>query len=391
MAKGKTPAFKKSQKKEKLKDFETKREKGTLAQQIEELEKEISKTKYNKRTQGAIGLMKAKLAKLREKQTVRSGGGKKAEGYSVRKSGDGTIIIVGFPSVGKSTLLNKLTNADSEIANYAFTTLTVVPGILEYKHAKIQILDVPGIVEGAANGTGRGREVLSCAMNADMIMFLIDAFNPEHLKILEKEIYDTNLRINQHKPDVRITKTTKGGIQIGSTLPLTKLNKTTIQKVMREFKIVNADIVIRSDIDVDQLIDCIEGNKRYIKGITVLNKVDLCPEDKLEKVRKEVKPDLLISAETGYNIDKLKDLIFSRLDFIRIFCKEVGKKADMEEPLIMFRNSTILDMARKLHKDFEKRYKFARIWGKSARFDGQALRKTGHVLKDKDIVELHIR
>ena len=127
--------------------------------EIKDLEDKISKTKYNKSTQHAVGLMKAKLAKLKEKQEAR-GGGKKVEGFDVRKTGDGTVVLIGFPSVGKSTLLNDLTNAESKTASYAFTTLTVVPGIMHYGDAKIQILDVPGILRGAASGVGRGREVL---------------------------------------------------------------------------------------------------------------------------------------------------------------------------------------------------------------------------------------
>ena len=393
MAKGKEPAFSKSKKKQEMKEFETKREKSTISQQIVDLEKEIGKTKYNKRTQGAIGLMKAKLAKLKEKAEQRAGGGGKgkAEGYAVRKTGDGTVIIVGFPSVGKSTLLNEITNANSEIGAYAFTTLTAVPGLLEHKHAKIQILDVPGIVQGAASGRGRGKEVLACAMGADMVMFVVDAFHPEHYEILQKEVYDTHIRLNRQKPDVRITKTAKGGVRVGATVPLTKLDEDTIQKVFREFKIVNADVVLRSDIDVDELIDAIEGNKKYIPSITIVNKADLLDDPGKKKLQKELKPDLMISAATGYNLDKLKDLIFDRMNFIRVYCKEVGKKADLDEPLIMFRNSTLRDMCTKLHKDFVTKFKFARVWGRSAKFDGQTLRKLEHRIKDGDIVELHMK
>ena len=108
------------------------------------MEEELSKTKYNKRTQGHIGLVKAKIAQLKEKQVQRRKGKGKTEGYTVRKSGDSTVIMIGFPSVGKSTLLNKLTNAQSATASYAYTTLTVIPGMLNYRGAKIQILDVQG-------------------------------------------------------------------------------------------------------------------------------------------------------------------------------------------------------------------------------------------------------
>src|SRR3989338_4416018 len=242
--------------------YAKKEKNDTTVEKIKELEDLISKSKYNKRTQHAIGLYKAQLAKLRDKQKSRSAG-KKGEGYAVRKTGDGTVVLLGFPSVGKSTLLNALTNANSRVGSYAFTTLTVIPGILEHRHAKIQVLDVPGVVHGAAAGTGRGKEVLAVIRNADLVLILIDPFHPEHLNALLKEIYDFDVRINQKAPDVKIVKTSRGGINIGTTVKLTKMDKKTIEDVLREFKINNANIVIRQDIDVDQLIDAILRCSRY--------------------------------------------------------------------------------------------------------------------------------
>jgi len=69
--------------------------------------------------------------------------------------------LSGFPSVGKSTLLSNLSGVHSEVADYEFTTLTTVPGLIRYKGAKIQLLDLPGIIEGAKDGKGRGRQVIA--------------------------------------------------------------------------------------------------------------------------------------------------------------------------------------------------------------------------------------
>ena len=169
----------------------------TIRDKIKALEVEISTTKYNKKTQHHIGLVKAKIRKLKEKQAVRSAKKSVHDKYAVKRTGNATAIIVGFPSVGKSTLLNAITDAKSKIGAYEFTTLSVVPGLLQHKDAKIQILDVPGIVQGAAAGTGRGKEVLSVMRNADLVIFLIDVNHPEHLKILQKEVYDAHLRVNK--------------------------------------------------------------------------------------------------------------------------------------------------------------------------------------------------
>jgi hypothetical protein len=360
--------------------------------QIIELEKQIASTKYNKKTQHAIGLMKAQLSALREKRETRTTKkvGVAADGYAVRRTGEATVIIIGFPSVGKSTILNGLTNATSAVAAYAFTTLTVIPGVMHFKNAQIQILDVPGIVHGAASGRGRGKEVLSVMRSADMAMIIVDANFPEHYKALLDEIYETNIRINQRPPDVKIVKTAKGGITVATTVKLTKIDKEMVKEIAREFKIINADIIIREDIDTDQLIDSIQKNRIYMPALTVLNKIDMVNQKRLDELKKMIKPDICISGIKKQGIEELKEAIFKKLNFIKIYCKEAGKKADLNVPLIMFKNSTIRDMCRKLHKDFESKFKFARVWGKSAKFPGQKL-MLEHKVMDDDIVEIHIR
>ena len=112
-----------------------------------------------------IHIFLSKLARLRAQLLepapgAGSGGG---TGFDVSKSGDARIALVGFPSVGKSTFLSKITKTKSEVAAYSFTTLTAIPGVLEYGGAEIQILDLPGIIEGASEGKGRGRQVISAA------------------------------------------------------------------------------------------------------------------------------------------------------------------------------------------------------------------------------------
>jgi len=333
----------------------------------------------------------AKLAMLKDKSEQR---GKKTGGgddrFTVRKTGDGTCVLLGFPSVGKSTLLNKLTNAKSDIGSYSFTTLSAVPGLMEYKYAKIQIIDVPGIVYGAASGRGRGKEVLTMLRNADLILILIDAQAPSHYNALLKEIYETNIRINQKKPDVVVTKKDRGGLSVSSLVRLTTLDQKTIKDIAKLFKLNNGDILFREDINVDQFIDVLEGNRIYTKALNIITKSDLVNNNKLKEISKKIKPDVVVSAEQNIGIEELKDAIYEKLDLIRVFLKEVGKKPDMEEPLIMFKGCKIRDVCEKLHKDFISNFKFARVWGKSAKFDGQLFKKMDKVLEDKDVLELHI-
>ena len=355
-------------------------------EKIKNLEEELSKTKYNKKSQHHIGLLKAKIARLKEKHA--RGSSSATSGYAIQKTGDATVVMLGFPSVGKSTLLNKLTNADSPVAPYPFTTLTVIPGLLEYKHAKIQILDIPGIIEGASEGRGRGREVLACIRAADMIIILIDVMHPEQKAIIEKEMYIANIRLNQNRPNVLIKKKNKGGIDIASLVKLVKIDNNTIKVIMHEFKMFNADVVFKEDVTIDQFIDVIEGGRIYLKAVTLLNKIDLV--DNANEIKRNFNVDLCISAENGTGINEVKEMIFNRLGFMSIYCKRIGSKADLEEPLIMKKGQTLNDMCLQMHKDFVKKFKFARIWGKSVKFDGQKVIKLGHILAENDVVELHI-
>lgn len=355
---------------------------------IKELEDLIANSQYNKRTQRAIGLYKAQLAKLKVKEASRGKAGQ-SDGYSVRKTGDGTVVLLGFPSVGKSTLLNGITDAESEVGAYAFTTLSVIPGILDYKHAKIQVLDVPGVVYGAASGRGRGSEVLAVLRSSDLILILIDIKYPEHYKALLKEVYESGIRINSRSPDVKIKKTAKDGLKISKTVKLTHTNVDTIAAVLREFKINNADVVIRSNITIDEFIDCLEANKKYVPAITILNKIDMVSPERAKEIGREINADLLISAKNKFHMEELRELIYKKLNLMSIYMKEPGKEPDMGVPLIIEVGADVAGVCSKLHKDFVKKFKFCRVWGPSSKFGGQKL-SIKHKLKDGDVVEIHL-
>jgi small GTP-binding protein len=183
---------------------------------------------------------------------------------------------VGFPSVGKSTLLTTLTGTRSEAAAYEFTTLTCIPGTMKYKGARIQVLDLPGIIEGAAEGKGRGRQVISTARTCNMILVILDAGKPvTHKKIIEAELFGFGIRINQKPPDVKVIKKESGGIGYQESTRQTKgMNAEVCRVVLKEYKISCAEVILREDVTVDQFIDVIEGNRAYIPVLYVFNKVD---------------------------------------------------------------------------------------------------------------------
>ena len=184
-----------------------------LPEKIKKIEDDIHRTQVNKKTEHHVGLLRAKLARLKAEQEEQQSHGRLAAqiGYDVKKSGDATVVLIGLPSVGKSTLLNRLTNAKSKVAAYQFTTLEVVPGVMEYKGARIQVLDLPGIIKGASSGKGLGKRVLAVARSADLILFIVDVFQPEARGRAGEGAKTTGIRVDEKPPNVVIEKSAPGG------------------------------------------------------------------------------------------------------------------------------------------------------------------------------------
>ncbi|WP_435197242.1 OBG GTPase family GTP-binding protein [Natronomonas sp. EA1] len=366
-----------------------------LQEEIDAIEEEIANTPYNKSTEAHIGRLKAKLAekkdKLERQQAAGSGGG---GGYAVEKHGDATVALVGFPSVGKSTLLNALTNAESETGAYEFTTLNVHPGMLQYKGANIQLMDVPGLIEGAAGGRGGGREVLSVVRTADLVLFLLDVFEVDQYERLSEELYKNKVRLDTEKPRISVTKSHKGGIKV-TTADGVDLDENTIKEVLREYGYVNADVTLRQNLDIDQLVDALMDNRVYMPSRVAVNKVDLINPDYKAEVDAELQemgidPEdaIFISAEKEKGLDVLKEEIFQSLGLIRIYMDKPGRGVDYEEPLILTEGeNTVDDALAKLGGSFDDRFRFARVTGPSAKHDEQQVGRD-HELEDEDVLRI---
>ncbi len=363
---------------------------SALEEQITAVEEEIRNTAYNKATQLHIGRLKAKLAVLRLERETRAKGKGGGVGYSIRKSGNATVGLVGYPSVGKSTLLNRLTAADSETAAYDFTTVSIIPGMLRWGGASIQILDMPGLIPGASRGRGRGREVLSVVRATDLVLFLID---PEHpnLRALTAELEGAGVRINQRPPRIVIQKSDRGGLTVSSTVRLSHLAGGGAAQIAREFGLHNGSIVFREDATADQLIDVLAGNRVYLLAIMAVNKAELMTPAERTALAASLLPyePIFISARTGAGLDTLVDRIGTALRFIRIYVKPPGRPPDREEPVILRMGDSVAGLLRKLPGELDRGFKAAQVWGRSARFPGQTVGRE-HILADEDVVTVLI-
>jgi ribosome-interacting GTPase 1 len=364
-----------------------------LEEEIEAIEEEIAETPYNKSTEAHIGRLKAKLAEKKEELERKEAGGGGGQGYAVEQHGDATVALVGFPSVGKSTLLNALTNADSETGEYDFTTLDVNPGMLRYKGANIQLLDVPGLVEGAAAGRGGGQEVLSVVRAADLLLFVLSPFELQQYDRLRDELYETNVRLDEEPPSVSVAETGKGGIDITASSDL-DLSDSVIREVLRERGVVNANVVIRENVDVDRLLDGVMDNRVYLPSAVVVNKADLIDESYVETVHENLRsrgidPEdaVFVSGTEERGLDGLKQRLWDELDLIRVYMDKPGRGVDYEEPLVVDAGATVGDACEELGGKFRDRFRFARVTGPSATHDDQQVGKD-HVLEDEDVLRI---
>jgi small GTP-binding protein len=350
-----------------------------IEDQITKIEKEIRETPYHKGTEHHIGRLRARLSQLRDKlyqESVRKSGG--GEGFAIKKQGDATVVLIGSPSVGKSTLLNQLTNAKSKIAPYPFTTLTVIPGMMKYKGAMIQILDVPGLIVGAASGKGKGKRVLSVCRGADILILVKEIEKEEELKQIKDELHQAGVSLDQKQYKIKFKKTVKGGLKIKGLSKTSPLSLRTIEEIAKELRLINGEIIIEGDSNEEELIDALAGNRVYLSSLSVVNKIDLGQE------KLTVEDLILISAEENIGLEKLREEIWKKLNLMRVYLRKEGK-VDEDEPLIMKQGSTVKEALVKIHQDLVKEVKEVKLWGQSAQHPGQKV-SLSQSLRDEDII-----
>lgn len=359
-----------------------------ISERIKEIQDEMARTQKNKATEHHLGLLKGKLARLRAQllNPTSGSGASKGEGFMVSKSGDGRIAMVGFPSVGKSTLLGVLTGTKSEAAAYEFTTLDCIPGVLQYQGARLQLLDLPGIIEGAAEGKGKGRQVVAVAKTADLILLLLDAGKGvEQIGVLERELRAVGIRLNESPPNMSVSTKKNGGIQWTSSTTQTHLTDRMIKGICSDFKIHHAQIVIREDLTVDQFIDVLVGGRAYIPALYVWNKADVLSLRQIEMLS-ALENTICISCNYGFNTDgHLADVIWSKMSLMRIYTKLRGEEPDFSQALIVREGATVLDACNSIHRGLAHNAKYILVWGRSASHSPQKV-SLNHMLADEDII-----
>lgn len=244
------------------------------------------------------------------------------DSIAVRREGAAQIAFVGAPNAGKSSLLQALSSIQIKTGDYAFTTTRPVPAVTRIGGVLVQLVEIPGLLEGAAENRGGGRPLLGVLRGADAIVYCHDSAAPaEELHRVRAEVEGA-------------------GIVRPALLAATKADEAApgaLERIARNF----------SDLDV-----------------------------------------IPVSVLDDASLTALSDAIWSLTRLIRVFLRHAGERDD--DPVALPAPVTVLDVARSIHKDLEAECRGARLWGPSARFDGQRVGRE-HVLADGDTVEIVTR
>ncbi len=282
--------------------------------------------------------LKQKISQLKEEQERGKSGSKKAgPSYHVSREGAGQVMLIGPPNCGKSALLAALTHAKPEIAAYPYTTRAAQPGIMMWQDVPVQLVDLPPISSEFVPSW-----VPSVIRAGDAAVLVAD--------LSSDDVADAT------------------------------------EAVLERMAAAHTELV--GELPHDSLDESI----RHLKTLLAATKLDTeGARDRLEMVREWFEPRFPVSAvsvTTAVGLETLRDATYHLLGAMRVYTKAPGRAADRTKPITLPIGSTVLDLAREIHRDFEQTLKSARIWG-SGLFEGQVVGRD-HELQDGDLVELHV-
>ncbi|MGQ9456107.1 MAG: GTPase [Armatimonadota bacterium] len=313
------------------------REAKTIEEKIAALEEMYATLPKHKGTEKLQADIKSRLSKLRNKEKHEGRRGKRYDEYHVPKQGAGQIVMVGPPNSGKSSLLARLTGACPEIAEYPYTTRVPLPGMMEFEDIMIQLVDTPPIIPGCAD-----RSVIALARNADAIAVVLDVSDDTVIDYIEGIIDDmTKSRIRLTGFDCKQETSFAGEVQRRCLIVANKI----------DYPDACSNVEILRDLYSHQF------------------------------------PLQAVSATSGEGLENLRRALFTALGIIRVYAKQPGKPPDLDKPFTLNAGSTLIDFAAAVHRDFVKKLRMAKAWGRDIP-DGLQIARD-HVLQDGYIVELH--
>ena len=306
----------------------------TVPDKLAALDEMLATIPKHKGTEKMQADIKRRIAKLKQEASKRPSVARQASLSHVEREGAGQVVMVGPPNSGKSSILKATSNATPEVADYHGTTRLPQPGMATFENVQIQLVDIPPFARKFLQPW-----MLNLVRQADAVLVVLDAGDDDIL-----------------------TST-------GEMLSILE----------------DAGIVLHHP-----LADPLPGVFR--PALIAANKADK-PDasSRIEIVREMTGPGLPIVPVSVLDQRSLTELerqiFYDVLGMIRIYTRAPGKKADLNEPFVIPRGTSVVEAATRIHKELARNLRFARVWGPKV-FDGQMVPRD-YIMQDGDIVELH--
>lgn len=350
----------------------------------------------HKGTSKLIMNVKRKIAAL-EEELERSRTRRRSSGrhlFSVPKEGAGQIVMLGLTNVGRSSLLAALTNAKPEISPIPYTTRKPALGMLQYEDVQFQLVEAPALVEGSSEGRMDGPRILGLARNADGLLLVVDlsAEPVKQLRTLVSELEAAGILIERPEGEVEVLRQPGVGVKVVGSGSLIGCTVEDVRRLLMEYRISSALIKVRGKVSLETIEDALFSSSIYKPSIILANKADVeGSEERLKALIEEVgerTPVIAVSCIDSRGLEKVGETIFRTLGIIRVYSKEPSSRAPSERPIVVEKGSKAIDVARKLHSKLYREFRYARIWGPSAKYPGE---KVGpeHTMMDGDVIEVH--
>ncbi|MFW9991685.1 MAG: GTPase [Candidatus Odinarchaeota archaeon] len=344
---------------------------------------------------------KVKLSKLkseleREKQKKKGTG----EKWLLPKEENAQITILGLPNSGKTALVNYLSGANYTEGNFDFTTSKPQAGTLDVKGARLQLVDLPALIEGSSNGLANGTKVLTSVRNSDLAIITIDLSSiipPEkQFEMILKELNHANLKLNVKQPQVTFEKVGAGGRQVYRGDYFLNGGKEAVEEILVQHGFINAIVRFYGPTTIDELLDCFNKSLTRVRCLIFCTKGDLPGSANAYRIFVEYLksnhddrfPVIPFSTKKGdIDVPEIGEKIFSELQMVRVFTRtEGGHVAD--KPLVVSQGATIKAVIEYVSKKMLKTFRFARVYGSSVKFSGERV-GLDHVLNDMDQVTIY--
>ncbi|MEM3398851.1 MAG: TGS domain-containing protein [Nitrososphaerota archaeon] len=364
----------------------------SIPEKIKALEEALSLIPDHKGTEKLRGQLKRRIAELKkeaERKAVTKTG--RRDFFTISKEGDSQVVIIGSTNSGKSSLLRALTNARPVVAPYPFSTDKPTPGMMYYDDVEIQLVELPAILTDELEETQYTSKSLGLVKNSDGVIILLDCLNNPvtQLERILQLLDEAGISIKPKKGEILLEKKDSGGIRI---VAFGNFHGTyrEVEELLRNVGIRNAVVKIYGEASIEDLEEAIIRETVYKKTLIVLNKIDAAEPSELNKLKNIMEdlqiPYTFISAEKKENLEKLKERIFRTLGLIRVYTQKDGVVS--RKPIVMRENATVRELAERIHKDLARNIRYARVWGRSVKIQGQQV-GPDHVLRDLDIVEVY--